>query len=413
MIYFMYSRATKGGGALVKTTKSGGGTTATSSAGGGVSTSTASGGGSSQTSSAGGGTKSTTSTRSFAQLNLMTLGPETVSGSYHVHEVQIPGDRFNHSHDITIGSHTHSVTIPSHTHNFDVPNHHHDVTIPNHSHEIELPDHTHEIEHAIYTLDRLPTACKIVVDGNTVPHTAISGTNIDLIDYLKKDDSGKVTRGWHTIDIEPNDLAYINAQVTTKVLYAITRRRKLLMSLVIAIATQDFAIIAGDHRCTHISDDAIYHDAVIKVFNVNNQVVAGFTGDLSVTEELVKSFADFEQDATIEQVAEKLKGLTPSDAYLTIILSGVDKNGNIRIVEMGHRDNFAQHITDIPEGEVRWLSSYAYVSPNDMIEEEFAKLSECNPQEVAEMLKRIVAKVSEDDIRVSKNASIVGIIKEE
>ncbi|MEK5107211.1 hypothetical protein MHI57_10705 [Cytobacillus sp. FSL K6-0129] len=182
------------------------------------------------------------------------------------------------------------------------------------------------------------------------------------------------------------------------------------MSLVIAIATQDFALMIGDHRCTHISDDNIYHDTVIKVFNVNNQVVAGFTGDLSVTEELFKSFIDVDQDATIELVADKLKELTPSDAYLTMILSGVDKNGNMRIVEMGHRDNFAQHIMDIPEGEVRWLSSYAYVNPNAMIEEEFAKLTECGPQEVAQMLRGVIAKVSEDDIRVSKNASIVGII---
>lgn len=185
------------------------------------------------------------------------------------------------------------------------------------------------------------------------------------------------------------------------------------MSLVIAIATQDFAIMIGDHRCTHISDDNVYYDAAIKVYNVNNKVIAGFTGDVDATMNLVKHIPDIEKDATIEHVAQRLKELVPKDAYLTIILSGADKDGNMRIVEMGHRDNFAQHITDLPKGEVRWLSSYAYVNPNDMIEEEFAKLSECNPQEVAEMLKDIVAKVSEEDIRVSKNASAVGIIKEE
>lgn len=216
MIYFMYSRATKGGGALVKTTKSGGGTTATSSAGGGVSTSTASGGGSSQTSSSGGGTQSTTSTRNFAQLNLMSGSPENDVGGpnygYHRHEVQIPGDRFSHSHDISIASHTHTVNIPSHTHNFNVPNHNHDVSIPNHHHEIELPDHSHDIDHGIYKLDRLPTAVKIKVDGNVIPHTAIRGENIDLIPYLNKTD-GKVVRGWHTVEILPNDLGRINAQL--------------------------------------------------------------------------------------------------------------------------------------------------------------------------------------------------------
>ncbi|MEC1157559.1 hypothetical protein [Cytobacillus horneckiae] len=211
----MYSRATKGGGALVKTTKGGGATTATSSAGGGVSTSTASGGGSSQTSSSGGGTQSTTSTRNFAQLNLLSGIPEGLS-SAHVHEVQIPGDRFNHSHDISIASHTHTVNIPSHTHNFNVPNHSHDVSIPNHHHEIELPDHSHDIDHGIYKLDRLPTAVKIKVDGNVIPHTATSGENIDLVPYLAKDSENKILRGWHTVEILPNDLGRIAAQLNVQ-----------------------------------------------------------------------------------------------------------------------------------------------------------------------------------------------------
>ncbi|MEK5107212.1 hypothetical protein MHI57_10710 [Cytobacillus sp. FSL K6-0129] len=239
MIYFMYSRATKGGGALVKTTKSGGGTTATSSAGGGttatsssgggVSTSTANGGGSSQTSSAGGGTQTSTSTRTFVQLNLVSGSPENDIGGpnygYHKHEVQIPGERFNHSHDVSVPSHTHTVSIPTHSHNFNVPNHSHDVSIPNHthnvsipnhSHEIELPDHNHDIEHGIYKLDRLPTSVEIKVDGSIVPYTATSGTGIDIVPYLGTDSSGKVTRGWHEIEIKPNDLCRINAQITTQ-----------------------------------------------------------------------------------------------------------------------------------------------------------------------------------------------------
>lgn len=214
MIYFMYSRATRGGGALVKTTKGGGATTATSSAGGGVSTSTASGGGSSQTSSAGGGTTVSSSISSptfFAYTSNPVGGPSPEYAS-HIHAINVT-EEMNHSHAVTVPNHSHTVNIPSHTHNFNVPNHSHDVSIPNHHHEIELPDHNHDIDHGIYKLDRLPTAVKIKVDGNVVPHTATSATALDLVPYLNRDDEGKVSRGWHTVEILPNDLGRINAQL--------------------------------------------------------------------------------------------------------------------------------------------------------------------------------------------------------
>ncbi|WP_281202708.1 phage tail spike protein [Cytobacillus kochii] len=223
------STTTKGGGGTTATSSSGGGTTATSTSGGGVSTSTASGGGSSQTSSSGGGTQTTTSTRNFAQLNLVSGVPQNAIGSEnygnHMHEVQIPGERFNHSHDVSVPSHTHNVSIPSHTHDFNVPNHRHDVSIPNHTHSVTIPDHTHdftlpnhthEIQHGIYKLNSTPSRVTIKVDGNTVPHTSTSGQNIDLIPHLGTDSSGKVNRGWHTIEITPNSLGRITAQITTQ-----------------------------------------------------------------------------------------------------------------------------------------------------------------------------------------------------
>lgn len=182
------------------------------------------------------------------------------------------------------------------------------------------------------------------------------------------------------------------------------------MSLVITIATQDYAIIAGDHRCTHIRDDNVYYDAALKVFNVNQNVIAGFTGDVDATMQLVNQLPTISSNATVEQVAQELRVLVPDDAYLTIMLSGVAKDGRVRLVEMSHRDNFTQHITDIPDGEVRWLSSYAYVNPNDMIAEEFSKIPEGSPQEVAEMIKGIIEAVSVEDIRVSKECTVIGIV---
>ncbi|MCM3241336.1 phage tail protein [Cytobacillus oceanisediminis] len=215
-----YERAIGGGGSIVKSTSSGGGSQQTSSSGGGVATSTESGGGSTQTSSSGGGTSSTTSEKTFVQLNVMTGVPENAIGSdnygNHLHEVQIPGSVFDHSHTFTIGSHTHTVTIPTHSHNFTIPNHSHTVTIPAHTHDITLPDHTHAIQFGIFKLDNVPSKVTIKVDGNTVPYTVTNGDNIDLIPYLSKDSEGRVNRGWHTVTITPNDLGRINAQIYTQ-----------------------------------------------------------------------------------------------------------------------------------------------------------------------------------------------------
>lgn len=269
-----YSQATKGGGAVVdstsagggttKSTTSGGGTTQTTTSGGSVSKSTNSGGGSSQTSSAGGGTSKSTnsgggSTRSSSangshrhemfQTNGTTdpsgqhvaattaggigivLGPGTPTmttistlgaADNHSHSVDIP----NHSHDFSTPDHQHSVNIPSHAHDFEIPNHahsvnipahSHEVTIPNHSHEITIPNHIHEVEHKITELNTTPSSVTIKVDGNTVPITATSADRIDLVNYLSKDDGGKISRGRHEIEIKPNGLARIEADLILRV----------------------------------------------------------------------------------------------------------------------------------------------------------------------------------------------------
>ncbi|MED4052931.1 phage tail protein [Niallia taxi] len=222
-----YERAIEGGGAVVDSTSSGGGTTATSSSGGGVSKSTESGGSTTQTSTSGGGSVQSTTTKTFTQLNLQTgvptnsvPGDEETEGypnyGYHLHEVQILGDHFDHSHEVTVPNHIHAVSIPAHSHEFNTPNHSHNVTVPNHTHEITLPDHTHAIEFGIFKLEKMPSKVVIKIDGNTVPVTALNGDNIDIIPYLTKDNSGKVNRGWHSIQVTPDVLGRINAQIYTQ-----------------------------------------------------------------------------------------------------------------------------------------------------------------------------------------------------
>lgn len=229
-----YSQATKGGGALVKSTKGGGGTTrsttsggertATSSSGGGVAKSTESGGGSSQTSSSGGGSVTSSDYYHSGEGLDGTTGTMMGSGDSHYH--WLPTQILDHRHSVTVPNHTHSVNIPTHTHSFDVPNHthnvtipahSHDVTIPDHTHEIELPDHTHEVEHKIVELGSTPSRVTIKVDGNIVPHTSTSGDRINLVDFMSKDSDGKITRGRHEVEILPNGLARIEADLILRV----------------------------------------------------------------------------------------------------------------------------------------------------------------------------------------------------
>jgi phage minor structural protein len=213
-----YGRATKGGGGTTATSSSGGGTTATSSSGGGVSTSTSSGGGTSQTSSAGGDH----SHRMFTSIGFETNSSPGVSVileaanglSFRANDGTSSATEFYTQG--SSGNHSHSVTIPVHTHDFSVPAHSHSVTISNHSHSVTIPEHTHDIEHGIFKLSTVPSAVVLKVDGNTVTHTSTSAENLDLIPYLAADSGGKVVRGWHTVEIAPNALGRITAQITTQ-----------------------------------------------------------------------------------------------------------------------------------------------------------------------------------------------------
>ncbi|EDX70372.1 phage minor structural protein [Bacillus cereus NVH0597-99] len=254
-----YSRATKGGGAIVESTSAGGAVVNSTSSGGGVVNSTSSGGGSTQTSSSGGGSTQTstsggggsftseagggavpsTTQKSFAEMHLMSGVPENSIGSEnwgnHLHEIVINGDNFSHSHTVTVPSHkhqvnipahshsvtipahTHSVTIPNHTHEINIPNHTHEINIPNHTHTITLPDHTHDIQHGIYKLSEKPSRVTVKVDGNIVPVDSTSAQNINLIPYLSKDGGGKIERNkWHEITITPDKLGRVNANIISR-----------------------------------------------------------------------------------------------------------------------------------------------------------------------------------------------------
>lgn len=212
--YRAYSKATKGGGAIVS-----GGTTA----GGGAyvsGSSTQSGGGTtvgSTSQSGGGATSSANGSHRHATLKYISdVSGETSVGSPRLYEAYGTGFRLiipsvSMAGDVTTSQaaddHTH--TVPAHTHNFSVtvPAHSHqfNINIPNHTHDfkIDIPDHTHEIDYGIWEDSKIPSKVEVKIDNKLVTTlTSTSADRFDIVEFLYNDD-GLVTRGWHTIEIKP------------------------------------------------------------------------------------------------------------------------------------------------------------------------------------------------------------------
>jgi hypothetical protein len=206
-----FEKATGGGGGA--TTSSGGG--ATTSSGGG---STTSSGGGATTSSGGGATSSSVS---LLPSNSVVIDDDGGYGNAnHNHAIGrgtklaitdgtnitgyvawVPSGAHSHGdHSHTIPAHTH--TVQAHTHNTE--SHTHSVSAHTHT----IPAHTHNLEFGIYEGQRA-SAATIKVDGNIVP-TPERYSDIDIVAYLSKDDSGKIQRNtWHTVEILPNTMSRI------------------------------------------------------------------------------------------------------------------------------------------------------------------------------------------------------------
>lgn len=137
------------------------------------------------------------------------------SSGNHSHSVSLPG----HSHNFRFdqAGHTHTVSIPAHSHNVTVPAHNHQVDLPAHKHKINLPNHTHPLQLGIYETNENASKVDIYVDGELLKDNhKLDENRLDIVGSLKKT-NGKILRGNHTIEIRPNNLARIEAQITCRV----------------------------------------------------------------------------------------------------------------------------------------------------------------------------------------------------
>lgn len=106
---------------------------------------------------------------------------------------------------LSSGDHTHSVdfTIESHSHEIR-------LDIQDHDHKIHIDPHSHDPIHGIYEGGRA-NQCYLRVDGKSVYNY---NKEVNLIPHLSKDDSGRIERGtWHTVEIVPDALTRINANI--------------------------------------------------------------------------------------------------------------------------------------------------------------------------------------------------------
>ncbi len=155
---------------------------------------------------------------STSSVALTTGGVSLVnSGSdgSHSHDIPAHTHNFQHAHKVvfSINIPGFEVNVPAHTHNVKIPGHKHTVGIPSHTHSLTLPDHTHEITYGIFE-GTTARSVQLLVDGVQVPDDAISNRELDIAAYLEKDEDGKITRNaWHTVELVPDKLTRIEANL--------------------------------------------------------------------------------------------------------------------------------------------------------------------------------------------------------
>jgi hypothetical protein len=183
------------------------------------------------------------------------------------------------------------------------------------------------------------------------------------------------------------------------------------VSLVMAFATEDFAVMSGDFRRTHIKSDEIYFDDTPKIFKLNSNVLGGFSGDLNVTHDLLQELKGLSEKATVEAAARFIKRRLKGDIQQSVILTGISDSGKITIVEVSHLNNFKPVKVQINSGEIKWHYCFPYVDPEPFIEEIFGQLTDCNRESIAALAHEVNVKCSESDVRVSEKCSILSIAR--
>lgn len=198
-----YSQSTQTQASQAATTSSTDSQAWTSSGGGGGTTTSNYGGGSIDTSEGGGGIVTDTGD---SGINVHWIIANTQEAEGHSHGFSRVD---SHQHRITLPDHTHQVTVPNHTHQVTSPSHTHSVTIPGHSHTVTIPGHSHQITPGIYKFGR-PKSFSLWINGVKQADFSGSTAELDITSFLVGSDKTIPRGSWLSIEIRPDDLAYIS-----------------------------------------------------------------------------------------------------------------------------------------------------------------------------------------------------------
>lgn len=114
-----------------------------------------------------------------------------------------------HDHTFTIPGHSHRVTIDDHSHRVTIPNHSHDLTIPGHSHTVTIPGHSHKITPGIYEFGN-PQSFRLFIEGTQRASYSGRTAEVDITEYLTGADNMIPRGSWLSLEVRPDDLAYIS-----------------------------------------------------------------------------------------------------------------------------------------------------------------------------------------------------------
>lgn len=198
-----YSQSTQTQSTQAVTTSSTDSQAWTSSGGGGGTSTSSYGGGSVETSWGGGAIVTDTGD---SGINVQWIVANTQEAEGHHHGFSRVD---SHQHRITLPDHTHQVLVPSHTHSVDIPYHTHSVTIPGHDHTVTIPGHAHQIAPGIYEFGS-PKSFSLYVNGTKKADFAGSTAELDVTPFLVGSDKMIPRNSWLTLEVRPDDLAYIS-----------------------------------------------------------------------------------------------------------------------------------------------------------------------------------------------------------
>jgi len=136
----------------------------------------------------------------------MTSHAHSASVEAHLHNIS--GEQ-PHKHQIENFSHNHKITIEPHSHDVNISAHTHKFTIPAHRHQVPILAHSHDIIPGIYEFGDAKSF-SIYVNGTKKASYVGKTAELNITDYLLGDDK-RIPRGsWMSIEVRPDDLAYIS-----------------------------------------------------------------------------------------------------------------------------------------------------------------------------------------------------------